>query len=177
MNIVSTPLQGVAVVETTPISDHRGSFARFYCQRELAPIIGDRGIVQINHSRTEAAGAIRGMHFQRPPKGEMKLVRCIKGRVWDVALDLRQDSPSYLRWHAVELSSLNGLMVAIPEGFAHGFQALEAGSELLYLHTEYYDPASEGGVRFDDPAVAIAWPLAVADVSDRDRRHPLISSV
>lgn len=176
MNIVTTPLPGVMIAETTPISDHRGSFARFYCERELAPIIGERRIVQINHSRTEALGAVRGMHYQRPPKAEMKLVRCIRGRVWDVALDLRRNSPTFLGWHAVELSNENGRMMAIPEGCAHGFQVLEADSELLYLHTEYYDGAAEGGVRFDDPAVAITWPFPAVDLSDRDRRHPLLDS-
>lgn len=162
------------MVETTPFQDSRGAFARWYCERELAEIIGNRQIVQINHSRTVAMGAVRGLHFQKPPHAEMKLVRCIKGRVWDVAVDLRQGSPTYLKWHAEELSPENARMMVIPEGFAHGFQVLEPESELLYLHTAFYAPEFEGGVRLDDPALDISWPLPFADVSERDQSHPLI---
>lgn len=162
------------VVETTPHIDARGAFARLYCERELAALIGTRRIVQINHSRTATVGAIRGMHFQHPPHAEMKLVRCLKGRVWDVAVDLRRNSPTFLRWHAEELTPTNARMMVIPEGFAHGFQAMEAESELLYLHTALYTPDAEGGVRHDDPRLAIAWPLLVADLSPRDSSHPLI---
>jgi len=124
---------------------------------------------------TVSPGAIRGMHFQNPPYAEMKLVRCLRGRVWDVAVDLRASSPTFLRWHAEELSAENRLMMAIPEGFAHGFQVLEPESELLYLHTALYHKPSEGGVRFDDPVLAIQWPLSVTDVSSRDTQHPLIT--
>lgn len=163
------------VVETNKISDHRGAFARLFCEQELAEILGDRNIVQINHSRTTQAGAVRGMHYQHAPQAEMKMVRCIKGRVWDVAVDLRKDSASFLRWHAVELSEENALMMVIPEGCAHGFQVLEPESELLYLHTASYAPACEGGVRFDDPQLKIAWPLDVTDLSERDKSHPLMN--
>jgi dTDP-4-dehydrorhamnose 3,5-epimerase len=176
MNINATAIFGVAVVETTRHTDHRGSFARLYCERELAPVIGNRRIVQINHSCTGEVGAVRGMHFQRPPHTEMKLVRCLKGRVWDVALDLRTDSPTFLKWHAEELTLENTRMLVIPEGCAHGFQVLEPDSELLYLHTAFYTPEAEGGVRHDDPQIAINWPLAVTDISQRDTEHPLVGS-
>lgn len=176
MNISSTSISGVAVVETIRHADHRGSFARFYCERELAPVIDNRRIVQINHSCTGAVGAVRGMHFQRPPHAEMKLVRCLKGRVWDVVLDLRSDSPTFLKWHAEELTPKNNRMLVIPEGCAHGFQVLERDSELLYLHTAFYAPEAEGGIRHDDPRIAIRWPLAVTDISHRDTSHPLIGS-
>jgi dTDP-4-dehydrorhamnose 3,5-epimerase len=120
-------------------------------------------------------GAVRGLHFQHAPHAEMKLVRCVKGRVWDVALDLRKGSPTFLQWHAQELTPNNSLMLIIPEGCAHGFQVLDPDSELLYLHTASYMPTTEGGIRFDDPAVKIAWPLPVADLSERDKQHPYIN--
>jgi dTDP-4-dehydrorhamnose 3,5-epimerase len=176
VNIHSTALRGVAIVETHPFADRRGAFSRFFCKDELAAIIGNRDIVQINHSRTAMVGAVRGLHYQIPPHGEMKLVRCIRGRVWDVAVDLRTGSATFLQWHAEELTPDNGRMVVIPEGCAHGFQVLEAESELLYLHTAYYTPAAEGGLRHDEPRLGIAWPLPVADLSERDRHHPPLKS-
>jgi dTDP-4-dehydrorhamnose 3,5-epimerase len=171
-----TSIPGLVVVETTPHIDNRGAFARMYCDHELASIIGLRRIVQINHSRTVAIGAVRGMHYQHPPYAEMKLVRCLKGRVWDIAVDLRYDSPSFLQSYAEELTPANSRMMVIPEGFAHGFQVLEQESELLYLHTAPYTPEAEGGLRHDDPSLAINWPLAVTDLSARDASHPLIDS-
>lgn len=176
MKIIPTRISDVMVVETTPHADPRGAFTRFYCERELANVIGTRRIVQINHSRSLAVGAIRGMHFQYPPHGEMKLVRCLKGRVWDVAVDLREGSPTFLAWHAEELSPLNNKMMIIPEGFAHGFQVLEPESELLYLHTALYVPGAEGGVRHDDPRLNIRWPLPPTDLSVRDLGHPLLAA-
>lgn len=175
MKIRGADIDGVEVVETHRYRDERGAFARLFCERELASAIGSRHIVQINHSCTAALGAIRGMHFQTAPWAEMKLVRCLKGRVWDVALDLRQGSPTFLHWYAQELSPENELMMVIPEGFAHGFQTLEADSELLYLHTAGYAPDYEGGVRYNDPAIGITWPLAVTEVSQRDRGHLLLN--
>lgn len=175
MKIVATPLAGLSVVETTPFVDVRGAFARWYCEQELANVIGMRRIVQINHSRTTAVGAVRGLHFQEPPHAEMKLVRCIKGRVWDVAVDLRQGSKTFLQWHAEELTATNARMMLIPEGFAHGFQVLEPESELLYLHTAFFAPEFEGAVRYDDASLSITWPLPVSDVSQRDLQHPLIN--
>lgn len=172
MHISRTRIGGVAVVETTGFADPRGVFTRFYCERELSPIVGERRIVQINHSQNIAAGTVRGMHYQRAPHAEMKLVRCIKGRVWDVALDLRAGSPTFLQWHAEELSAENQRMLVIPEGCAHGFQVLEGNSELLYLSTAFYAPEAEGGVAFDEPRAGIAWPLPVVGLSPRDRSHP-----
>lgn len=175
MNLLTSALAGVSVVETVPISDHRGAFSRWYCDQELATIIGGRRIVQINHSLTCTVGAVRGLHFQFPPHAEMKLVRCLKGRIWDVALDLRADSPTFLQWHGEELTPSNARMLVIPEGCAHGFQVLEANSELLYLHTAFYRREAEGGVRYDDPRLGIVWPLPVLDLSERDRSHPPIA--
>jgi dTDP-4-dehydrorhamnose 3,5-epimerase len=175
VKVSATRLAGVHVVETAPFEDHRGAFARLYCEQELAAVIGARRIVQINHSRTAAAGAVRGMHCQRPPHAEMKLVRCLRGRVWDVALDLRAGSPTQFQWHAEELTPGNARMLLIPEGCAHGFQVLEPDSELLYLHTAAYAPGAELGFAHDDPRFAIAWPLAVAELSARDQSHPSIA--
>jgi len=169
MKITQTALSGVVVAETTPFADHRGAFACLYDERELASVIGVRRIVQINHSRTSAVGTVRGMHFQYPPHAETKLVRCLKGRVWDVAVDLRAGSPSFLRWHAEELAPDTARMLVVPEGCAHGFQVLEPESELLYLHTARYVPEAEGGVCCTDPRLAIGWPLPVAGLSRRDR--------
>ncbi len=174
MKFVPTAVAGVFVAETQAFQDSRGAFTRLFCERELAGAIGVRRIEQINHSRTAAAGAVRGLHFQQAPHAEMKMVRCLRGRVWDVALDLRKGSPTFLQWHAQELSVANALMLVIPEGCAHGFQVLEPDSELLYLHTASYTPLAEGGVRFDDPALNIPWPLSATDVSERDKKHPLI---
>lgn len=175
MKISSTAIPGVMLVETTPHIDPRGAFARLYCEHELTSVIGNRRIVQINHSRTAAVGAIRGMHYQHPPHAEMKLVRCIKGRVWDVAVDLRAGSPTFLQWHAEELTPESARMMIIPEGCAHGFQVLEQDSELLYFPTAFYTPSSEDGLRHDDPRISITWPLPVTVLSPRDILHPLIT--
>lgn len=169
-----THIPGLIVTEAAPHADGRGAFTRLFCQRELAEVLGTRQILQINQSRTTQPGAVRGLHFQHSPHAEMKLVRCIRGRVWDVAVDLRADSPTFLQWHAEVLSADNARMMAIPEGCAHGFQVLEADSDLLYLHTAFYAPAAEGGLRHDDPRLGIPWPMQVTDISERDRAHPLI---
>ena len=172
MRFHKTPFSGLFVAETTPFTDERGSFVRLFCDQELAEIFGDRKVTQINQSITRSVGAIRGLHFQTAPYAEMKLVRCLEGRVWDVAVDLRKDSPTFLQWHAEELSPIDMKMMVIPEGFAHGFQTLEPNSRLLYLHTASYAPSAEGGVRFDDPMVDIAWPRDPVDLSSRDAyRH------
>jgi dTDP-4-dehydrorhamnose 3,5-epimerase len=175
VKIHATALAGVHLVETTTHADTRGAFARLFCEQELAPLLAARHIVQINQSYTTASGAIRGLHYQLPPHAEMKLVRCLRGRVWDIAVDLRAGSPTFLQWHAEELSADNARMLVLPEGCAHGFQVLEPASELLYLHTAAYAPQAEGGLRFDDPRLAIRWPLAPTDLSARDRTHALLT--
>jgi dTDP-4-dehydrorhamnose 3,5-epimerase len=174
MKIHTTSIPDLFVIETTPQRDNRGGFVRLYCDSALAACIGNRRIVQVNQSFTALKGSIRGMHYQLPPNAEMKIIRCLSGRVWDVAVDLRYGSKSFLHWHAEELTPTNNRSVLIPEGFAHGFQALEAASELLYFHTSHYAPASEDGVRFNDPALAIEWPIKVGDISARDMSHPIL---
>jgi dTDP-4-dehydrorhamnose 3,5-epimerase len=176
MEIIMTPIKGLAVVETKPFCDQRGAFYRAFCDGDLEPLLLGRVIRQMNVSRTEAVGAIRGMHFQHPPHAEMKLIRCLRGRVWDVALDLRAESPTFLQWYGVELSPDNACMMVIPEGCAHGFQVLESGSELLYLHTSPYAPSAEGGVLYNDPRVNIQWKIPATDMSQRDISHLLLSS-
>lgn len=176
MIIRETVILGAVVVEGQPNTDNRGSFSRFFCEKTLAKVIGERRIMQINHSKTKAVGAVRGMHFQYPPHAELKIVRCIRGRVWDVLIDLRKGSPTFMRWHAEELSPETSRMLVIPEGCAHGFQVLEADSELLYLHTAAYNPLAEDALRYDDPQLAICWPIPVTDLSERDKNHALLSS-
>lgn len=175
MKISTTPINGAAIIETTKHADLRGEFLRAFCQEELSTIIGERQIVQINISKTHLSGAVRGMHYQRPPQAEMKLIRCIKGKVWDVLVDLRTGSSTFLQWYAEELSPDNARMMIIPEGCAHGFQTLEPDSELLYLHTAPYTPELEGGVLHNDPRLSIPWPLPVADLSPRDRSFAMMS--
>jgi dTDP-4-dehydrorhamnose 3,5-epimerase len=176
MNVVETNIPGVKIIENTAFQDNRGAFSRLYCARELKEVIGSRSIVQINHSLTHSIGAVRGLHYQNTPNAEMKIVRCLKGRVLDVAVDLRQGSPTFLKWSSIELTAENHLAFVIPEGCAHGFQVLEKDSELLYLHTEFYSQGDEGGVRYDDPKFNINWPLAPTDLSARDVSHPYLTN-
>lgn len=169
-------ISGVFELLAQPFADHRGAFLNAFRAREPAFMSSwdDRGIAQVNLSRTEAVGTIRGLHLQAEPFSEAKLVRCLRGRVWDVGVDLRQDSATYGHWHAVELCPELSNALLIPEGCAHGFQVLEPGSELLYLHSGAWEPEAETGVRWDDPKLAIAWPLPVTDLSDRDRNLPFL---
>lgn len=176
MKITNTSIEGVFVVETTPFNDHRGSFARLFCNEELRTIMGNRQIKQINHSHTSLAGTVRGIHMQKPPFAEMKLVRCIKGCIFDIAVDLRQDSSTFKQWLGVELTAKNRKMFIIPEGCAHGFQTLEHQSEMLYLHSEIYHPDSEVGINPLAPSSDIKWPLKVTDLSPRDKDLPSIDS-
>ena len=172
-----TPIAGVLELGGQPFSDHRGAFLNAFRAQELAfaQAWGDRGIAQVNLSRTEAVGAVRGLHLQAPPHSEAKLVRCLRGRVWDVAVDLRPGSPTHGQWHAVELSPGAANALLIPQGCAHGFQVLEPGSELLYLHSGAWVPEAETGVRFNDPQLAISWPLPPLGLSERDLALPLLS--
>jgi len=174
LKLMPTDIQGVIIAEHRSIEDARGSFARLFCVDALRSILDGKNIVQINHSRTSQVGAIRGIHFQHPPHAEMKIIRCLKGCVWDVAVDLRRGSPTFLHWHAQELNEGRPQMMIIPEGCAHGFQVLAADSELLYLHSAAYAPGAEGGIYYNDPLLSIDWPLDVTDISSRDQLHGLL---
>lgn len=173
-DFIPTPLAGLTLVQRKVIEDHRGFLSRFYCADEFRDGCLNKPIVQINHTLTKNKGAVRGMHFQYPPHAETKLVSCLRGEIFDVAVDLRYGSPTFLQWHGVVLSAQNRRSLLIPEGFAHGFQTLTEDCELIYLHTAAYHPESEGALNLVDPRLAIAWPLSPAEISERDRNHKLI---
>ncbi len=176
MKFIEAPLAGAYVIELEPFMDERGLFARTFCQKEFAKIGFDKQIVQINHSLTRRKGAIRGMHYQRQPACEIKIIRCVQGAVYDVMVDLRVGSTTFLKWHGVELSKENMRMVYIPEGFAHGFQSITNNAELIYHHSTFYIPEYECGLRFDDPSLTIAWPLPAGVISNKDQNYSLIDS-
>jgi dTDP-4-dehydrorhamnose 3,5-epimerase len=176
MKFVEAPIAGAYVIELEPFVDERGLFVRTFCQKEFTKIGFDRQIVQINHSVTRQKGAIRGLHYQLPPVCETKIIRCVQGKVFDVMVDLRVGSSTFMQWHGVELSKDNMRMVYIPEGFAHGFQTLTDNAELIYHHSAFYSPEYEYELRFDDPALAINWPLPVGVISPKDRSYPLINN-
>jgi dTDP-4-dehydrorhamnose 3,5-epimerase len=167
-------LEPAYLIEQDLFKDDRGLFFRYFSLVDFS-IIGHKGQwVQMNHSFTFKKGTIRGMHFQISPFEEIKLVRCISGSVYDVIIDMRRSSSNYLKWQGFELNSSNKNALYIPKGFAHGFQVLEDNSELLYMHTAIYNKDYERGVRYDDPAINIIWPLNVTLVSERDKNHPLL---
>ncbi len=170
-----TSLNGAFVVETDPVLDSRGWFARVYDKKEFSAVGHNSEWVQMNASFTNQEGTLRGMHFQYAPFSEAKLIRCIAGNIYDVIVDIRPDSPSFLQWYSVELSASNRLMMFVPSGFAHGFQSLTADCELLYCHSSYYTPGHEGAIKYDDPMLNIAWPLKVTKISDRDLNHPFLT--
>lgn len=174
MTFTETSLAGSYLITLSPRSDSRGWFARTFDKQLFSQIGHSDDWVQMNHSMTRQAGTIRGMHFQYPPCAEIKLVRCIAGRVFDVIIDLRANSPTFLGWFGVELSEENNQMLYIPKGFAHGFQTLTDNCQLVYCHSAYYSPDAEGAIRYNDPKVAIQWPLSITDLSERDATHPLI---
>lgn len=174
MIFTETPLKGSYTVDLSIFSDERGWFARTWCKEEFNTIGHDKEWVQMNHSFTKQTGIIRGMHYQLPPYSEIKMVRCIAGAVHDVIIDIRKDSATFLHWTGITLSAENKKMIYIPEGFAHGFQALTDNCELIYHHTQFYKPGVEAGIRYNDPLVSIRWPLAIAGLSERDNNHPLL---
>lgn len=169
--LTALPLAGLHLVQRHRLSDSRGDLSRIFCAQELSGIGWTQPIAQINHTRTVKRGTVRGLHYQKPPHAEAKLVTCIRGEVWDLALDLRQGSTTFLQWHAQHLSADNGCALLIAQGFAHGFQALSDDAELLYCHTAAYAPEFEAGLSPSDPRLAIVWPLPIADLSPRDAAH------
>jgi dTDP-4-dehydrorhamnose 3,5-epimerase len=172
--ILKTPISGLVILERKPILDSRGYLERLFCSDELRTLIPGKQIAQINHTLTAARGTIRGMHFQRPPHTETKFVSCLRGEVFDVAVDLRENSNTFLSWYAAVLSASNHKTFVIPEGFAHGFQTLTDDCEMMYFHTSVYHPDFEGGLNAGDPRLTIDWPLPVANLSQRDAAHPLL---
>lgn len=167
-------LEGLYLIQQKVFSDERGRFARLFCQTRLTLEGRSFDIRQINHSRTSERGSVRGLHFQQAGYAEAKLITCLRGAVWDVAVDLRPDSPTYLQWHAEELHADDGRSLLIPRGFAHGFQALSDDAEVLYFTDADYAPEHEAGLLVSDPALAISWPLPVKNLSAKDAGHPLL---
>ncbi len=172
----STSLAGLKLVERIPLLDDRGVFTRMWCADELRDLGWTDPVCQINHTITKRVGAVRGLHFQTHPHAEMKFISCLRGEVFDVVVDLRMGSPTFLKWHGEILSSKKNISLLVPKGFAHGFQVLSENSELLYLHSETYSKSHESGILADDPQIAIKWPLAISERSFRDEKHSLVSS-
>ncbi|MEP7145904.1 MAG: dTDP-4-dehydrorhamnose 3,5-epimerase [bacterium] len=176
MNFIETKLKDLYVIEPEAFRDERGIFARTYCKKEFAQINFDKEIVQINFSYNNIKGTLRGLHYQPAPYEETKLIRCTSGKVFDVAVDLRKSSDTYLDWYGIELSPENMRMILIPGGFAHGFITLKDNSGLIYHHTEYYNPSAEKGIRYDDKTINIEWPVEITVISDKDNNYEFIKN-
>ena len=177
-NLVDNNISGVCEINISPFEDHRGSFLNIFKaeNKEFQKIWGARQIKQINLSHTRNIGTIRGMHMQKDPFAEAKLITCLKGKVFDVAVDLRRNSPTYLKWHSIELESKKFNAIIIPEGCAHGFQTLDKNCELLYLHSNDWIPSSEMGVKYNDPNISIEWPMECTLISKKDSNLPFLES-
>mgnify|MGYP001192393159 FL=1 len=175
LNIIETNFQDLYIVDPNGFHDERGSFSRVFCQNELKDIFSFN-IKQINHSVTKKSGTVRGLHFQYEPNSEVKMVKCIKGSVLDVLVDIRKGSKTFLEIFYIELSEHNQKMIFIPKGFAHGFQTLEDDSELIYLHSSIYTPSNEGALNVLDKKLKIKWPKDIINLSERDKNHPHLTS-
>ena len=166
------PLTGAYAINLEKKEDHRGFFARSFCLEELAKQGLEMKIAQINNSMSKYKGTLRGLHFQYPPKAEIKIIRCIRGSIWDVIVDIRKDSPTYGRWYGIELNESNRSLLYVPKGFAHGFLSLTDDAEIIYLVSETYSPAHEGTLRWDDPFHKIQWPIQPHEISQKDTDAP-----
>ncbi|HZL30491.1 MAG TPA: dTDP-4-dehydrorhamnose 3,5-epimerase [Pseudolabrys sp.] len=175
MRFDAAPLLGAFVIGLEPRIDQRGAFARVFCAREFAALNLETTFVQANIAISKLPATVRGMHYQRAPYSEVKLVRCVRGSIFDVIVDLRRESPTYLKWFGMELSEENALAMYVPKGFAHGYESLSENASVHYMVNEYYAPDAEKGCRYDDPALAINWPLAVGNVSEKDTKWPLLA--
>jgi dTDP-4-dehydrorhamnose 3,5-epimerase len=173
--VQETPLDGLVLIRRRKVSDERGFLQRLFCEEDLRPFGWKGRVAQINETGTVYKGTVRGLHFQRPPHAEIKLVTCLRGRIFDVAVDIRESSPTFLKHFSVELSEENACSLLIPKGFAHGFQALTDDVRIVYLHSEPYAASAEGGLNAEDPALRIDWPLPVSRLSPRDAAHSLLS--
>jgi dTDP-4-dehydrorhamnose 3,5-epimerase len=170
-------LEGAYLIDLDKKEDERGFFARYYCENEFKSKGLETNWVQTNTTLTLKKGTIRGLHFQRDPMAEVKIVRCLRGSIWDVIVDLRKKSPTFGQWLNLELNESNRSMVYIPKGFAHGFQTLQDNCELLYMHSEFYSSSCEGGIRFNDPDLNINWPISSKFFSNRDENHPRLNQI
>lgn len=174
-DIIASPILGLTTLERKPIGDSRGYLERVFCETELSDLIAGRRIVQMNRTLTKKVGVVRGMHYQRPPSAETKIVSCTRGEIFDVAIDLRKGSPTFLQWYGEVLSAENHRTLFIPEGFAHGYQTLSEDVELLYLHTAAHSSDHEEGLNALDPLVGIKWPREITDRSPRDANLQYLS--
>ena len=172
MKFTSTELAGATIIELDLLKDHRGFFARCFCEKEFQEVGLESRYVQCNTSWNEKKGILRGMHYQVEPYAEVKLVRCTRGSIYDVIIDLRENSPTRGKWIGIELSAENRKMLYVPTGFAHGYQTLEPDTEVFYMVSEFYTPGSEKGIRWNDPAFQIDWPLSNPILSEKDKTHP-----
>jgi len=172
MKFTELPLKGAYLIDLEKRGDERGFFARVFCENEFRACGLSTGFVQVNNSLSADAGTLRGMHYQLAPKAETKVVRCIRGALWDCIVDLRPDSPTFKRWYGAELTAENRRMMYVPKGFAHGFITLEPDTEAFYFVDEFYAPDRERGLRWDDPQIGIEWPAQPKVLSDKDRGHP-----
>ena len=170
-----TPLFGLCIIKRKPIADNRGFLTRFFCAQEFEKIGLTKPIVQINHTYTKTKGTVRGMHFQYAPHTETKIVSCIRGEIMDVVVDIRKNSPTFLKWFSILLSEENQTSLYIPDGFAHGFQSLTDNCELFYLHTEMYKASSEGALNVNDPKIGIKWMLPITEQSERARNNSMLN--
>jgi dTDP-4-dehydrorhamnose 3,5-epimerase len=174
LNIEKLCLKGACIIHPNKYEDDRGSFSRVFCKEEMSKITNEN-FVQVNHSITTKKGTIRGMHFQYAPDAEVKMVKCIKGSILDVIVDIRENSPTLLKHHSEILSADNMKMIYIPKGFAHGFQTLEDNTELLYFHSNFYTQKNEGALNISDPLLNIQWPLDKIKLSSKDKEHNLVN--
>jgi len=174
-DVTPTALAKLVVLTRKQLGDQRGYLERMFCDTDLADFLGGKRVRQINRTMTAKKGTIRGLHYQRPPHAEVKFISCLRGEVWDVAVDLRHDSPTFMKFHSEILSADNRKTLMIPEGFAHGFQTLTDDCELLYLHTASFEASSEGGVSPFENRISISWPLSVSEISERDKAHAALA--
>jgi dTDP-4-dehydrorhamnose 3,5-epimerase len=172
MKFFETPLKGAYIIELDKRGDDRGFFARVFCKNEYNELNLDNGIVQINNSLSKDKGTLRGLHYQLPPKAETKIVRCIRGAIFDVIVDLRKSSETFGKWFGEELNEENRKMMYVPKGFAHAILTLQENTEIFYLVTEFYSPENERGIRWNDPYFSIEWPIQPVIISDKDSKHP-----
>jgi dTDP-4-dehydrorhamnose 3,5-epimerase len=175
MKFIETQLKGAYIIDLAPKKDDRGLFLRSFCKKEFESIGHKDEFVQFNQSINYKKGTLRGLHFQNPPESEIKLIRCINGSAFDVIIDIRVGSPTFLDYFSTVLSKANMKMIYVPKGFAHGFLTLENDTELLYQHTSFYNPSAEGGLRYDDPLFKVEWPDEVKIISEKDMNYSLLN--
>jgi len=174
MKIIETSLEGCFLINLRKKEDERGYLTRLFCQKTFHELLKEKTICQINHTFTKIEGTIRGLHFQYPPSTEVKIISCLKGKIWDVVVDIRKGSPTFLSYYATELSQDDCNSLYVPEGFAHGFQTLTSDCEMLYFHTAEHNIQAQGAINPLDPIISIKWPRVISKISTRDSNHPML---